>query len=93
MARMEEGRNAFKMLTGKPTGKRPLERPMLRWKDNIRIDLIEIGINARNWVDSSLDWNYWRDFGNSALNLWVSHAMELVNVKTECQLFVFRADC
>ena len=42
---------AFKILTGKPTGKRPLERP--RWEDNIRIDLEEIGINAGNWVDSA----------------------------------------
>ena len=43
---MEEGRRAFKMLTGKPTGKRPLERLRRRWKDNIRMDNKEIGINA-----------------------------------------------
>ena len=43
---MEEGRNAFKTLTGKPTGKRPLGRPRRRWEDNIRMDLEEIGINA-----------------------------------------------
>ena len=43
---MEEGRSAFKMLTGKPTGKRPLGRPRRRWEDNIRMDLEEIGINA-----------------------------------------------
>ena len=46
VARMEEGRSAFKMLTGKPTGKRPLARPRRRWEDNIRMDLEEIGINA-----------------------------------------------
>ena len=38
VARMEEGRSAFKILTGKPTGKRPLERPRRRWEDNIRMD-------------------------------------------------------
>ena len=50
VARMEEGRSAFKMLTVKPTGKRPLGRPRRRWEDNIRIDLKEIGINTRNWL-------------------------------------------
>ena len=47
-ARMEESRSAFKILTGKPTGKRPLGRPGRRWEDNIRMDLQEISINARN---------------------------------------------
>ena len=42
---MEEVRNALRMLTGKPAGKRPLWRPWHRWEDNIRIDLEEIGIN------------------------------------------------
>ena len=45
---MEEGRSAFKILTGKPTGKRPLGRPRRRWEDNIRMDLEEIGISAGN---------------------------------------------
>ena len=39
VARMDEGRSAFKILTGKPTGKRPLGRPRRRWEDNIRMDL------------------------------------------------------
>ena len=43
----------FKMLTGKPIGKSPLERPRRGWEDNIRIDFEEIGINAGNWVDSA----------------------------------------
>ena len=42
-------------LKGKSTGKRPLGRPRRRWKDNIRMDLEEIGINAGNWVDSAQD--------------------------------------
>ena len=45
---MEEGRSAFKILTGKSTGKRPLGRPRRRWEYNIRMYLEEIGINAGN---------------------------------------------
>ena len=66
-----EGRSAFKILTGKPTGKRLLERPRRRWEDNIRMYLEEIGINAGNWVDSAPDRNYWRALVNAALNLRV----------------------
>ena len=69
---MEEGRSAFKILTGKPIGKRPLRRPRRRWEDNIRMDLQEIGINAGNWVDSAQDRNYWKALVNAALNLRVS---------------------
>jgi hypothetical protein len=50
---MEEGRNAFKILTGTPAGKRPLGRPRRRWEDIIRMDLEEIVINTRNRVDSA----------------------------------------
>ena len=50
---MEEGRSAFKILTGKPTGKRPLGRPRRICEDNIKMDLEEIGINGGNWVDSA----------------------------------------
>ena len=57
---MEEGRNVLKNVTGKPTGKRPLGRPRRRWEDNIRMDLKEIGIITRNWVDSDQDIDYWR---------------------------------
>ena len=48
VVRMGEGSSAFKILLGKPTGKRPLGRPRHRWEDNIRMDLEEIGINAGN---------------------------------------------
>ena len=66
---MEEGRSAFKIITGKPTEKRPLGRPRRRWKDNIIMDLKEICINAGNWVDSAQDRNYWRALVNVTLNL------------------------
>ena len=71
VARMEEGRRAFKMLTGKHTGKKPLGRPRPRWEDNIRIDLEEVGINAGNWVDSAQDRDYWRTLVNAGLNIQV----------------------
>ena len=61
VARMEEGRSAFKNLTGTPTGKRPSGRPRRRWEDNIIMDLTEICINTRNWVDSTQDRDYWRE--------------------------------
>ena len=64
--RMEESRSAFKMLTGKPTGKRLLGRPRRRWED-----LQEIGVNAGNWVDSAQDRDYWKAPVNAALNLRV----------------------
>ena len=66
---MEEGRSVFKILTGKPAGKRRLGRPRRRWEENIRFDLKEIGVNTRNWIDSAQDRNYWRALVNAALNL------------------------
>ena len=62
VARIKEGRRA---------GKRPLGRPRRRCEDNIRIDLKEIGINTRNWVNSAQDRGYWRALVNVALKLWV----------------------
>ena len=71
VVRMEEGRSAFKILTGKYTGKRPLGRPWRRWEDNIRMNLEEIRINEGNWVDSAQDRDYWRALVNAALNVRV----------------------
>ena len=70
---MEEDRHAFKVLTGKPTGKIPLERPMFGCEDNIRIDFKEIGsTNKSNWDDSAQDMDYWKVLVNVVLNLRVS---------------------
>ena len=68
---MEEGRSAFKIVTGKPTGKRPLGRHRRRWEGNIRMDLEEIGTDAGNWVDSAQDRDYWRALVNAELILRV----------------------
>ena len=93
---MEEGRSAFKILTGKPTGKRPLGTPKRRWEDNIRMDLKEMGINTRNRVDLAQDKDYWRTLVNVALNLRVSLAMELVslvNCKISFCYMIFHCFC
>ena len=71
VARMQEGRSPFKIITVKPTGKRPLGRPRRSWEDNIRMDLEEIGISAGNWANSAQHRNYWRALVNAALNLRV----------------------
>jgi hypothetical protein len=60
MARLEEDRSAFKMLTGTPAEKRPLGRPRRGWEDNISMDLKGIGINTRNWLAPAQDRHYWR---------------------------------
>ena len=59
------------MLTGKLRGKGPLRRPRCRWEDNIRMNLKEIGIDTRNWIDSAQDRDYCRALVNMALDLRV----------------------
>ena len=71
VARMEEGRCAFKIVIDKPAGKRPLGNPRRRLEDNIRMHLKEIGIDTRNWADLAQDRDYWRALVNVALNLRV----------------------
>ena len=66
-----EGRNVFKILAGKPIGNRSLGRPKHRWEDNIRMDLKEIAVNMRNWIDLAQNRDYWRALVNAALNLQV----------------------
>jgi hypothetical protein len=46
-----EKRNAYKILVGKPEGKRPLGRPKCRWVNNIKMDLTEIGLGGMDWID------------------------------------------
>ena len=59
------------MVTGTPTGKRPLGMPRRKWEDNIRMALKEIGINTINHVNSTQDRDHWRAFVNTALNFRV----------------------
>jgi hypothetical protein len=71
VARMREKRNAYRILVGKPEGKRPLGRPRHRWVDNIKIDLGEIGWDGVDWVDLAQDRDQWRALVNTVLNLRV----------------------
>jgi hypothetical protein len=52
---MEEGRGVYKVLVGRPEGKRPLRRPRRRWEDNIKMGLREIGIDGANWIRMARD--------------------------------------
>jgi hypothetical protein len=55
VARMGEGRGMYRVLVGKPERKRPLGRPRRRWKDNIKIDLQEVGYRGLEWIDLTQD--------------------------------------
>jgi hypothetical protein len=71
VARMGEKKNAYRLLVGKPEGKRPLGRPTRRWVDNIRMDLGKEGWGDVDWIGLAQDRNRWRALVNSVLNLRV----------------------
>jgi hypothetical protein len=71
VARMGEERKVYKVLVGKPEGKRPLGRPRRRWEDGIRMDLREIGWDDVEWVQLAHDRGQWRAVVNAVMNLWV----------------------
>jgi hypothetical protein len=66
-----EKRNAYRILVGKPEGKRALGRPRLRCMGNIRVDLRELGRDAVVWIDMAQDRDQWRALMNTVLNLRV----------------------
>jgi hypothetical protein len=68
---MVEKRHAFRLLVGKPEGKRPLLKPRLKWMDNIRMDLNEIGWDGVDWIGLAQDRDEWRALVNAVMNLWV----------------------
>jgi hypothetical protein len=68
---MGEKRNVYRLLVGKPEGKRSLERPRRRWIDNINMELLEIGLNVVDWIGLAQDRYRWRALLNSAMNLGV----------------------
>jgi hypothetical protein len=72
VARMGETRNAYRILVGKPEGKRPLGRPRRRWVDNIKTDLREIGWDGMDWNELAQDRDQWRALVNMVMNFWVS---------------------
>jgi len=55
VARIRERRGVYRVMVGRPEGKRPAERPRRRWEDNIKIDLREIDFNGANWIRLARD--------------------------------------
>ncbi|KAJ4450407.1 hypothetical protein ANN_01831 [Periplaneta americana] len=66
---MGESRNAYRVLVGRPEGKRPLGRSRHRWEDNIKMDLREMGYDDRDWINLAQDRDRWRAYVRAAMNL------------------------
>jgi hypothetical protein len=71
VVRMGEEKNVYRVLMGKPKGKRPLGRPRHRWEDGIRMDLREIGWGSVDWIKLAQDRDRWRALVNMVMNLRV----------------------
>jgi hypothetical protein len=66
---MGEERKVYKVLVGKPEGKRPLGRPRSRWEDGIRMDVREIGGGSIDWIELAQDRDWWRAVVSAVMNL------------------------
>jgi transposase len=66
---MREERGVYRILVGRPEGKRRLGRPRRRWEDNVKMKLREIGIDGANWIQLAEDRGQWRAFVNTVMNL------------------------
>ena len=71
VARMEKSRNAYRVLVGKPEGKRPLARPRRGWEDNIKMGLREVGCDPRDWIAFVEDRDQWLAYVRAVMNLRV----------------------
>jgi len=71
VARVEEKRGVYRVLVGKPEGKRPLGRPRHRWEDNIKLYLQEVGCEGMDWIKLAQGSDRWRALVNVVMNLWV----------------------
>jgi len=72
VALMGESRGVYRVLEGKPEGKRPLGRPRRRWKDSIKMDLQEVGCGGMNWLELAQDRDRWRVLVYAVMNLRVT---------------------
>jgi hypothetical protein len=68
---MGEGRGAYRILVGRPEGRRPLGRPRRKWEDNIKMDLQKVGWEGVDWIDMAQDKDRWRAVVNAVMNLRV----------------------
>ena len=68
---MEERRDKYRGLVGKPEGKRPLGRPRRKWEDNIKMDLQEMGCGGMDWIELAQDRDRWPALVNPVMNLRV----------------------
>jgi hypothetical protein len=69
---MGEKRKAFRLLVGKPEGKRPLGKPRLTWVNSIKMDLEEVGWGDVDWIGLTQDRDKWRALVSTVMNLRVS---------------------
>jgi hypothetical protein len=68
---MWEGRGVYRVLVGKPEGRRPLGRPKRRWEDNFRMDLREVGFGCMDWMELAQDRDRRRALVSAVMNLLV----------------------
>ena len=71
VVRMGERTSVYRVVVGKPEGKRPLGRPRRRWENNIKMDLQEVGCGGMDWIELAQDRDRWRALVNAVMNLWV----------------------
>jgi len=71
VTRMGEGRGVYRVLVGKPEGRRPLGRPRPRWEDTIRMKLREVGCGCVDWMELAKDRDSWRALVSAVMNLRV----------------------
>jgi hypothetical protein len=90
VAQMGEKRNVYRLLVGKPEGRRPLGRPRRRWIDNIKIDLLEIGLSVVDWIGLAQDRYRWRAVVNVVMN--VQFPQMLGNYRVAAQLLASRVE-
>ncbi|KAJ4447346.1 hypothetical protein ANN_09351 [Periplaneta americana] len=88
VARMNEFRNAYRVLIGRPEGNRPLGRPRHKWDDNIKMDLREMGYDDRDWINVAQDRDQWRAYMRAAMNCGLdadTSAVSNSSERTRCE--------
>jgi len=83
VARIGEGRGVYRVLVGKPEGRRQQGRPRLRWEDNIKMDLREVGCGCVDWLELAQDRDSWRALVSAVMNLRVPQ--NVGNFLTSCR--------